>query len=74
MQTYLQTTDTEVTNAELYTQVAQRAGLTTPDLQTRVPIGTKYTLHNPITRRIRWAQQTLKHLNVIRRVPGPWRN
>lgn len=57
-------------NATLYRTVAERCGIDGNELQARVPIGTSGTLHNPVTRRIRWMQQTLKRLGVIEHVEG----
>lgn len=58
--------DTEV----LYTSVAKRAGIDASALDVKVPIGAAGELYNPLKRKIRWYQQTLKQLGIIERVPG----
>jgi len=55
-------------NRTLYDTVARRAAIRDVDL--RVPIGKTGEAHSPVKRKIRWYQQTLKQLGVIRRVPG----
>jgi DNA modification methylase len=57
-------------NAQLYRAVARSAGISEGALHTRVPVGTAGAPRSPITRRIRWMQQTLKQLRVIERVDG----
>ena len=59
-----------LTNAALYEDVAQRAGLSEQELRARVPIGTAAAPRSPVTRKIRWMQQSLKQLKVIERVDG----
>lgn len=57
-------------NADLYRQVARRAGIAPECLDARVPIGHVGALRSPVKRKIRWYQQTLKALGVIEKVPG----
>lgn len=59
-----------LSNAALYDEVAQRAGISSEDLRTRVPIGATAALRSPVTRKIRWMQQSLKQLKMIERVEG----
>lgn len=65
-----------VSTADLYQRVARRAGIDKEDLDAKMPIGKSRQLHSPEKRKIRWAQQTLRQLNLIERVDGPrglWR-
>jgi len=57
-------------NATLYRTVAQRAGIAERELHAKVPIGSAGARRSPLTRKIRWVQQTLKQLRVIERVDG----
>jgi len=57
-------------NATLYRAVAQRAGIAERELHAKVPIGSAGAPRSPLTRKIRWVQQTLKQLRVIERVDG----
>lgn len=57
-------------NETLYRSVARRAGLDEGALHETRPIGRAASPRSPIKRRIRWYQQTLKTLGVLRRVPG----
>ncbi|WP_257806983.1 site-specific DNA-methyltransferase [Burkholderia glumae] len=64
-----------LTNEELYREVAHRAGLAPEAVRERMPIGTAADLHSPLARRVRWAQQSLRRLNVLSRVAnrrGVW--
>jgi len=67
---YAQTQGKGVANEEIYRSVANAAGLCVDDLNTRQPIGEANALRSPVRRKIRWYQQTLKHLGVIEHVPG----
>ena len=67
---YAQTQGKGVANGEIYRSVANAAGLCVDDLNTRQPIGEANALRSPVRRKIRWYQQTLKHLGVIEHVPG----
>src|ERR1700693_663864 len=57
-------------NADLYKQVVRRAGLGEASLSNLVEIGKRKARHSPLTRKIRWYQQTLKQAGVLERVPG----
>lgn len=57
-------------NDELYRRVANRMALPEGALQERTPIGAAQQLHNVITRKIRWYQQTLKQAGILERVDG----
>jgi hypothetical protein len=57
-------------NASLYQAVAERIGMSEEHLNARIPVGASAAQHSPITRKIRWVQQTLKQLRVIERVEG----
>lgn len=64
-----------VRNADLYASVAERAGVSKVELQATCPIGKAATPRSPVQRKIRWAQQTLKTLGLLERVPesrGEW--
>lgn len=64
----------ELPNSALYHQVTERLGLDAKALQERRPIGRTGQLHNPLARQIRWAQQTLKHMDLLERAErGIWR-
>ncbi|WP_420213469.1 DNA methyltransferase (plasmid) [Burkholderia aenigmatica] len=63
-----------LTNAELYTRVAARAGIHADALAVRETIG-GCAGQNRVRHRIRWAQQTLKAMNILSRVAdrrGVW--
>lgn len=65
-----------LTNAELYEQVAGKAGISDREMRGKVPIGEAGVLRSPLQRKIRWFQQTLKALGFLERVPesrGAWR-
>ncbi|MFM0265495.1 DNA methyltransferase [Paraburkholderia sediminicola] len=67
---YADTSDGELDNARLYSMVAARAGIDQQALDERVPIGKSGQRHNPVRRKIRWAQQTLKEMGMLSRVAG----
>jgi len=56
-----------VSNAVLYRKVAEKAGLTDEQLRVRQPVGKAGALRNPVTREIRWHQQTLKAAGLLER-------
>ena len=64
-QVYLHNDTRAIANATLYHTVAERAGLSPRSLTETTPIGRTGQRHSPIKRRIRWHQQTLKHLHLI---------
>ena len=62
-------------NDVLYDAVAKKAGVAQDDLRAVRPIGKAGTPRSPVQRKIRWAQQTLKTLGLLERVPekrGEW--
>lgn len=64
----------ELSNAALYAEVSERVGIARETLEARRAIGASGKPHSPIKRRIRWVQQTLKHLGLIERADhGVWR-
>lgn len=65
---YCSARDGQVENKDLYRIVARDAGL--KEIGRKVPIGKSGQLRSPLRRKIRWHQQTLKHLGVLERVPG----
>lgn len=61
----------ELSNETLYQEVANRAGLSPEDLSKKEVISNQH--HNIVKRKIRWFQQTLKHMGLIRKVSrGVW--
>ncbi|WP_175762242.1 site-specific DNA-methyltransferase [Burkholderia anthina] len=71
---YAEADDGTLTNADLYARVAARAGIHADALVSRETIGGS-TGQNRVRHRIRWAQQTLKAMNVLSRVAdrrGVW--
>lgn len=62
--------DGELCNDQLYSAVADRAGIPAAALNERSPIGQDGTPRSTIKRAIRWRQQELKALGLIERVPG----
>jgi len=68
--TYGSTHDGRLGNKTLYQTVASRAGISCDELASRVPIGRSRQEHSLLKRKIRWHQQTLKHLGLIEHVDG----
>lgn len=63
-------------NARLYKSVAARAGIPVEFLDAKEPIGKSGQECSTLKRKIRWHQQTLKHLGLIEKVDsvrGLWR-
>lgn len=67
---YAASHDGTLDNAALYAAVAQRAGISLSDIETRTPVGQQKKPRSLAKRQIRWYQQTLKKLGVLQRVPG----
>jgi len=67
---YAQPQSGRLSNKDLYRIAAGRAGIPVSLLQQTAPIGKDQTPRSPLTRSIRWHQQTLRHLGVIERVDG----
>ncbi|WP_242456996.1 winged helix-turn-helix domain-containing protein [Vibrio coralliilyticus] len=62
--------DGPITNAELHAKVANIAGLSEAEINTKTEIGKAKAQHSPIKSKIRWFQQTLKSMNIIQKVDG----
>ena len=59
-----------MSNADLYREVAHRAGLTEEQRLESRPIGAAGEVRNVFQHRVRWTQQTLKQMGVLERLPG----
>ena len=63
-----------VDNDALYREAAKLAGISEEELERRVPIGREQKERSPIKQKIRWYQQTMKHLGLLERAErGTWR-
>lgn len=62
--------DTPLNNAALYRLAAKKLGLNDDALNGRAPVGASGQMHSLAHRRIRWMQQSLKHLRILERVKG----
>lgn len=62
--------DRPVDNQYLYRAVAQRASLTAQQTQECQPIGTSGAARNVYKRRLRWHQQTLRDMGLLKRTQG----
>ena len=63
-----------LTNRELFQQLAQQLDIPEAALDARAPVGKAGKAYNLFERKVRWHQQTLKHLGVLERVErGTWR-
>lgn len=62
--------ETPISNGELYQRVIQETNLTPEDLNNKVAIGRTGAMHSTLKRKIRWYQQTLKSIGLIKRVEG----
>lgn len=67
---YAEAPDGALDNAALYGKVADRAGIDPEYLNKRVPVGKDRQEHSLLKRKIRWHQQTIKHMGLIERVDG----
>lgn len=64
-------------NDQLYESLCTDKVIPGGALLERVQIGKDRALHNPVTRKIRWAQQGLRALGLLEKVPGErgvWRS
>lgn len=59
-----------VSNAELYEQVASRAGIDPSEFAKKTPVGDAQQPHSLLARKVRWHQQTLKHAGILERIDG----
>ena len=57
-------------NKDLYTRVAEYAGIDPALLEHRVPVGASGQQHSVIKHRCRWIQQSLRRARIIEHVPG----
>lgn len=57
-------------NAGLYERLIDQGKIDKAALEQRAPIGQAKAQHSPVKRKIRWFQQTLKTLGLLKRVPG----
>jgi DNA modification methylase len=64
---YTQAPNTQLDNATLYARVAEHMGVDGSTRSARVPVGKQGEKHNLFHRKIRWAQQTLRQMNVLQR-------
>jgi DNA modification methylase len=64
----------QLSNQDLYARVSRDVGLDAADLERREPIGRTGQKHSKLKRAIRWQQQTLKQMGVVRRAGerGVW--
>lgn len=60
--------DHSLPNAALYQAVAHRAGVAAAEANRTVEISGGQ--HSPFKRSVRWVQQTMKHLGLLKRDPG----
>lgn len=60
----------EVANEEMFASASKPLGLSEEDLRFKSPVGVAGRKHSLAKRRLRWAQQTLKHLGLLERTPG----
>lgn len=67
---YAITRASELTNEELYCRVASLAKVDGAQLNRAEPIGRAGRPHSVMKRKIRWYQQSLKHMGVLERVKG----
>ncbi len=59
-----------LTNNELYEIVAAKAGISRDELMQRSAVGRAQMPRSLATRKVRWHQQTLKHLGLLEKVDG----
>lgn len=59
-----------IDNQELYRAVSKHAGIKNGEMESRVSVGRAQQPHNLLKRKLRWHQQTLKHMGLIERVEG----
>ena len=63
-----------LTNRELFQQLSLQLDIPEAALDARAPVGKAGKAYNLFERKVRWHQQTLKHLGVLERVErGTWR-
>ena len=63
-----------VSNEQVYSLLARSKGVERIAFDQKLPIGKSACPHSPLKRKVRWYQQTLKHLGVIEQTGrGLWR-
>lgn len=67
---FLTAEDGRLNTQELYKEVAQRVGIDVTQLDEKVPIGATGQRHSLLKRKIRWFQQELRRMNLIKKVDG----
>ncbi len=67
---YGQTESGRLTNSELYRMAVGRAGIDRAVLDKKEPIGKSGIPRSPLTRRLRWMQQSLRSMGLIEKVSG----
>lgn len=67
---YASPPDGQLSNAQLYEQVANRTGIDPEKFAERVPIGKNGQLHSVLQRKCRWHQQTLRAAGILEHVEG----
>ncbi|WP_321935527.1 site-specific DNA-methyltransferase [Paraburkholderia sp. J8-2] len=60
----------ELDNRQVYSAIAERLGVDRSEFDRREPVGASGQRHSLWKRKIRFGQQTLKHMGVIERVAG----
>lgn len=65
---FAQSADYAINTERLYKLVASRSSMDDGELNSRALIGKSKQSHSIVKRKIRWHQQSLKHLGLIRRV------
>ena len=67
---YADAPDGRLDNATLYAAAGDRAGVPTSERKARKAVGVAAQSRNLYERAVRWHQQTLKLMGVLRRAPG----
>lgn len=57
-------------NADLYTVVADHAGVAPEEFHRKAPVGVAGAQRSLMERQVRWHQQTLKHAGILEKVDG----
>ena len=70
IEAYIQSDSIPLNNTDLYSFVQSKLKISKNAMEQREPIGKAGTLHSPLKRKIRWYQQTLKKLGVIKKGKG----
>ena len=62
--------DGQLHNSDLYARVVNLTHMDPSGLDTRIPIGSSGALHSPLKRRVRWIQQSMRQMGILRRIEG----